>query len=285
MSDPLQQLIALLTLEKIDENLYRGQSEATDWGRVYGGQVIAQALSAAAQQVDPDRHIHSFHSYFLRPGNPDYPIIFEVESNLDAGTISNRRVKAVQRGQPIFYMTCSFQLNIDGFDHQCAMPEVPPPDNLPKELELSAEAIRLAPEEWLPKFNAVRAIDFRAASHKDPDQVSTNKRMWMRPNGPLPANPCIHNYLLAYASDFFFLSTASQPHNILFMTEDMRMATIDHSMWFHRPFNFNDWLLYDMESPSASNGRGFVLGKIYDRAGRLVASSTQEGIMRKKRGA
>ncbi|MEX1667496.1 acyl-CoA thioesterase domain-containing protein [Zhongshania guokunii] len=285
MSDPLQQLIALLTLEKIDENLYRGQSEATDWGRVYGGQVIAQALSAAAQQVEPDRHIHSFHSYFLRPGNPDYPIIFEVESNLDAGTISNRRVKAVQRGQPIFFMTSSFQLNIDGFDHQSTMPEVPPAEELPKELELSAEAISLAPEEWLPKFNAVRAIDFRAASHNDPNHPSTSKRMWMRPNGPLPNNRCIHNYLLAYASDFFFLSTASQPHNILFMTDDMRMATIDHSMWFHRPFDFNDWLLYDMDSPSASNGRGFVRGKIYDRAGRLVASSTQEGIMRKKRGA
>ncbi|AMO69027.1 acyl-CoA thioesterase II [gamma proteobacterium BDW918] len=285
MSDPLQQVIALLGLEKIDENLYRGQSEATDWGRVYGGQVIAQALSAAAQQVDPERHIHSFHSYFLRPGNPDYPIIFEVESNLDAGTISNRRVKAVQRGQTIFFMTSSFQLNIDSFDHQSEMPDVPPPENLPKEMELSAEAIRLTPEEWLPKFNAVRAIDFRAVGHDDPSMPINHKRMWMKPNGPLPNNPCVHNYLLAYASDFCFLSTASHPHNVSFMTEDMRMATIDHSMWYHRPFDFNDWLLYDMDSPSASNGRGFVRGKIYDRAGRLVASSTQEGIMRKKRGS
>ena len=287
MSDPLQQLIALLSLEKIDENLYRGQSEATDWGRVYGGQVIAQALSAAAQQVDPDRRIHSFHSYFLRPGNPAYPIIFEVESNLDAGTISNRRVKAVQRGQPIFYMTCSFQLNIDGFDHQSVMPEVPPPDLLPQELELREEDLRFAPEEWLPKFNAVRAIDFRSVNYydlKNPTHGDATKQTWMRPNGRLPDNPCIHNYLLAYASDFFFLATSSQPHKVSFLTEDMRMATIDHSMWFHRPFDFNDWLLYDMDSPSASNGRGFVRGQIYDRAGRLVASSTQEGIMRKKRG-
>ena len=247
-----------------------------------------QALSAAAQQVDPERHIHSFHSYFLRPGNPDYPIIFEVESNLDAGTISNRRVKAVQRGQTIFFMTSSFQLNIDSYDHQSEMPVVPPPDDLPQELELREEDLRFAPEEWLPKFNAVRAIDFRAVNYYDlkkPYKGPATKQIWMRPFGSLPDNPCIHNYMLAYASDFFFLATASQPHEVSFLTEDMRMATIDHSMWFHRPFDFNDWLLYDMDSPSASNGRGFVRGKIYDRAGRLVASSAQEGIMRKKRGS
>jgi acyl-CoA thioesterase-2 len=288
MTEPLPQLIALLSLEKIDENLYRGQSEATDWGRVYGGQVIAQALSAAAQQVDSNRHIHSFHSYFLRPGNPDHPIVFEVENNLDGGTISNRRVKAVQRGKTIFFMTSSFQLNMDSYDHQSDMPDVPPPDFLPQELELREEDLRYAPEEWLPKFNAVRAIDFRSVNYydlKNPGHGEPTKQTWMRPNGRLPDKPCIHNFLLAYASDFFFLATASQPHAVSFLTEDIRMATIDHSMWFHRPFDFNDWLLYDMESPSASNGRGFVRGKIYDRAGRLVASSTQEGILRKKRGS
>jgi acyl-CoA thioesterase II len=288
MSDGLKTLIDLLTLEKIDENIYRGQSEDTDWGRVYGGQVIAQALSAAAQQVSPKRHIHSFHSYFLRPGNPDYPIIFEVESNLDAGTISNRRVKAVQRGQTIFFMTSSFQLNIDSYDHQSVMPVVPPPDDLPQELELREEDLRFAPEEWLPKFNAVRAIDFRSVEYydlKNPYKGQPVKQTWMRPNGRLPDDQSIHNYMLAYASDFFFLATASQPHEVSFLTEEMRMATIDHSMWFHRPFDFNDWLLYDMDSPSASNGRGFVRGKIYDRKGRLVASSAQEGIMRKKRGS
>jgi acyl-CoA thioesterase-2 len=288
MSDGLKNLLDLLTLEKIDENIYRGQSEATDWGRVYGGQVIAQALSAAAQQVEPDRHIHSFHSYFLRPGNPDYPIIFEVESNLDAGTISNRRVKAVQRGQTIFFMTSSFQLNIDSFDHQSEMPAVPPPDDLPHKLELREEDLRFAPRERPHRFNGVRAIDFRTVNYEDltqPHKSPPTKQTWMRPNGHLPNDPRIHNYVLAYASDFFFLATASQPHEVSLLTEDLRMATIDHSMWFHRPFDFNDWLLYDIDSPSASNGRGFVRGKIYDRAGRLVASSAQEGIMRKKRGS
>lgn len=281
-ANALNQLIDLLTLEKIDENLYRGQSEATDWGRVYGGQVIAQSLSAAKQQVDADRNVHSFHSYFLRPGDPDHPIIFEVENNLDAGTISNRRVKAVQKGRPIFFMTCSFQVDMEGLDHSAAMPTAPEPDGLPREMELSKENLQRAPEDWLPKFNAVRAIDFRAV----PTQATSTRarrQMWMRPNGKLPDDPLIHQYLMSYASDFFFLATATQPHDISFLTEGMRMATIDHSIWFHRPFDFNDWLLYDMDSPSASNGRGFVRGQVFDRQGRLVASTAQEGIMRIKR--
>lgn len=285
-ANALNQLVTLLSLEKIDENLYRGQSEATDWGRVYGGQVIAQALAAAKQQVDADRHVHSFHSYFLRPGDPEHPIIFEVESNLDAGTVSNRRVKAVQKGRPIFFMTCSFQVAIDGLDHAAPMPAAPEPDKLPRELELHEDNIQHAPEDWLPKFNAVRAIDFRTAKPHDllnPSHMPAHRQLWMRPNGRLPDDPAIHQYLMAYASDFFFLATANQPHGVSFLTDGMRMATIDHSIWFHRPFDFNDWLLYNMDSPSASNGRGFVRGQIFDRSGRLVASTAQEGIMRIKR--
>ncbi len=278
-TNALNQLVELLTLEKIDENLYRGQSEATDWGRVYGGQVIAQSLSAAKQQVDAERDVHSFHSYFLRAGDPDMPIIFEVENNLDAGTISNRRVKAIQKGRPIFFMTCSFQARIDGLEHSADMPPSPEPKNLPRAIELSEENIQRAPEEWLPKFNAVRAIDFRGVPPSE-DRPKTKRQLWMKPNGALPLDPIIHQYLMAYASDFFFLATATQPHDISFMSQGMRMATIDHSIWFHRPFDFNDWLLYDMDSPSASNGRGFVRGQVFDRAGRLVASTAQEGIMR-----
>jgi len=285
-TNALNQLIKLLTLEKIDENLYRGQSEATDWGRVYGGQVIAQSLSAAKQQVAADRDVHSFHSYFLRPGDPDHPIIFEVENNLDAGTISNRRVKAVQKGRPIFFMTCSFQVEMEGLDHGASMPAAPEPEGLPRDLEFTEDKILQAPEDWLPKFNAIRAIDFRSANRQDlpaAERTKAHRQLWMRPNGTLPHDPLIHQYVMAYASDFFFLATATQPHDLSFMTEDMRMATIDHSIWFHRPFDFNDWLLYDMDSPSASNGRGFVRGQIFDRKGRLVASTAQEGIMRIKR--
>lgn len=284
-TNALNQLIDLLTLEKIDENLYRGQSEATDWGRVYGGQVIAQSLSAAKQQVAVDRNIHSFHSYFLRPGDPEHPIIFEVENNLDAGTISNRRVKAVQKGRPIFFMTCSFQNTMAGLDHGAAMPDAPEPEGLPRDLEFTEDNILHAPEDWLPKFNAVRAIDFRSVNRQElarPERTAAHRQLWMRPNGSLPGDPLIHQYLLAYASDFFFLATATQPHDISFLTEGMRMATIDHSIWYHRPFDFNDWLLYDMDSPSASNGRGFVRGQVFDRHGRLVASTAQEGIMRIK---
>ncbi len=280
-ANALNQLIDLLTLEKIDENLYRGQSEATDWGRVYGGQVIAQSLSAAKQQVAPERNVHSFHSYFLRPGNPELPIIFEVESNLDAGTISNRRVKAIQKGQPIFFMTCSFQIAMEGLDHSAAMPPAPEPNDLTRAIDLLENNIQRTPEDFLPKFNAVRAIDFRSVDNME-DSGSAGRQLWMKPNGALPADPLIHQYVMAYASDFFFLATATRPHDVSFVSEGMRMATIDHSIWFHRPFDFNDWLLYEMDSPSASNGRGFVRGQIFDRQGRLVASTAQEGIMRIK---
>lgn len=283
MASALQQLIDLLTLEKIDENLYRGQSEATDWGRIYGGQVIAQGLSAAKQTVSDDRNVHSFHSYFLRPGDPSLPIIYHVDNTLDAGTISNRRVSASQKGKPIFVMATSFQVQIDGLDHAADMPEAPDPEGLPQELELHEEEIRRAPEEWLPKFNAHRAIEFRTANLHDllnPKPMEAVRQLWMRPNGKLPDDPRVHQYLLAYASDFFFLATANQPHAVSFLTPGMRMATIDHSIWFHRPFDFNDWLLYHMDSPSASNGRGFVRGQIFNQQGQLVASTVQEGIMR-----
>ncbi len=283
MSEHLDQLIELLTLEKIDEGLYRGQSEMTDWGRVYGGQVIAQSLAAAQAEVDARRSVHSFHSYFLRPGDPDVPILYSVENNLDAGTISNRRVTAKQKGRPIFVMSSSFQLPIESFTHQVDMPDVPGPQGLPRELELREEEIRRAPEEWLPKWNAVRAIDFRTVDAYDwssPAPSQPRRQLWMKPNGVLPSHPVISQYLLAYASDFWFLSTAAQPHGISFLTDGMRMATIDHSLWFHRPFIFNDWLLYDMTSPSSANGRGFVTGNIYDRQGRLVASAAQEGVVR-----
>ncbi|MFT5033566.1 MAG: acyl-CoA thioesterase-2, partial [Bacteroidia bacterium] len=204
-ANALNQLIDLLTLEKIDENLYRGQSEATDWGRIYGGQVIAQSLSAAKQQVAAERNVHSFHSYFLRPGDPSLPIIFEVESNLDAGTISNRRVKAVQKGRPIFFMTCSFQVNMVGLDHGAAMPAAPEPDNLPRETDLLENNIQRAPEDWLPKFNAVRAIDFRTVD-STAKGAAAGRQLWMKPTGALPADPLIHQYVMAYASDFFFLA-------------------------------------------------------------------------------
>ena len=260
-----------------------GDSQTTDWGRVYGGQVLAQGLAAAQLQTSPDRDVHSFHSYFLRPGNPDLPIIYEVECTLEAGTISNRRIVAKQGGKPSCVMAASFQLRMDGLTHRKPMPTVPEPEDTPLELISISEEIKLAPADWSPKFIAHQAIEFRNASDYDflsPKTTEPVKRLWMRPRGTLPEDRNVHQYLLAYASDFFFLNVATQPHGLSFITENMRMATIDHSMWYHRDFDFNDWLLYDMESPSASNGRGFVTGRVYDRAGRLVASSTQEGIMR-----
>ncbi|WP_372779937.1 acyl-CoA thioesterase domain-containing protein [Litorivivens sp.] len=285
-SKALNQLVDILKLEKLDENLYRGQSEVTDWGRVYGGQVIGQALSAAKQQVAADREIHSLHSYFLRPGDSSLPIIFEVENTLDAGTISNRRVKAMQKGQPICFMTCSFQIPLAGFEHEADMPDMPGPETVESGLAIIEDNIRRSPEDWLPKFSALRAIDFRLVEKQNllrPTKLPPKWHLWMRANGTLPADANAHQYTLAYASDFLFLAAATQPHEVSFFTENMRMATIDHSIWFHRPFDFNDWLLYAIDSPSASNGRGFVRGQIFDQQGRLVASTAQEGIMRLKR--
>ncbi len=285
MTDELCQLVKLFELEKIDSGLFRGRCEDTGWGRVYGGQVLGQALAAANQQVEDDRIVHSFHSYFLRPGDPSHSIVYDVEALLDAGTIASRRVAAIQNGQPIFLMAASFQRQLDGYAHQKSMPAATPPEQLTSESERERQYVANAPDDWKPKFNANKAIDFRPVQHYDllkPEASEPVRQLWMRANGELPDDPRVHEYLLAYASDYFFLATANQPHGLSFLTPGMRMATIDHSMWFHRPFRFDDWLLYHMESPSSSNGRGFVTGHIYDRAGQLVASTAQEGIMRVK---
>lgn len=286
MSSELKRLIGLFDLEQIDDGLYRGQCEHTGWGRVYGGQVLGQALAAAKRQVDPERTVHSLHSYFLRAGDPQHPIIYEVTTLLDAGTVSSRRVTALQHGRPIFLMAASFQLTLKGRDHQKTMPAVASPDELTSEREWEEAYIAQAPDEWQAKFNANKAIDFRPVQPYNllqPEKMEPLRQLWMRANGDLPADPRLHEQLLAYASDYFFLATANLPHAISFLTPGVRMATVDHSMWFHRPFRFDDWLLYHMESPSASNGRGFVTGHIYDRSGRLVASTAQEGIMRQRK--
>ena len=286
MNPALKQLLSILSLQRVDNNLYIGESMLTEWGRVYGGQVLAQALSAAQQETESERDIHSFHSYFLRPGDPNKAIIYEVEATLDAGTISNRRVLAKQNGQPIFIMALSFQRKLEGFDHAASMSRAPDPDDVELEFAYSTDQMKMAPEDLLPKFIAHEAIDFRPVQklgYDTPIKAEPKNQIWMKPRGVLPDDPTVHQYLLAFASDFLFLNVASLPHGLCFKSDDVRMATIDHSMWYHRELDFNDWLLYDIESPSASNGRGFVTGKIYDRKGRLVASATQEGIMRVKK--
>jgi len=283
MSQVLNDLLSLLSLEKIELGLFRGQSQDLGFGHVFGGQVMGQALSAAKQTVSEDRHVHSLHSYFLRAGDETLPIIYDVETMRDGGSFSARRVKAIQKGRPIFYMTCSFQTVEEGFEHQANMPDVPGPEGLLNQQELAMTMRDKVPARMLEKFMADSPIEMRLVNpvHSIAPNTSEPKRyVWLRANGQIPSDHCIQEYLLAYASDFNFLVTALQPHKVSFLTPGIRMATIDHAMWFHRPFNMGEWILYSIDSPNAGGGRGFVKGQFFDQQGRLVASASQEGLLR-----
>ncbi|MCS4494137.1 MAG: acyl-CoA thioesterase II [Pantoea ananatis] len=285
MSQALENLLNLIHLEKIEEGLFRGQSEDLGLRQVFGGQVVGQALFAAKQTVPEDRVIHSFHSYFLRPGDSQKPIIYDVESLRDGKSFSARRVSAIQNGQPIFYMTASFQSPESGFEHQKPMPQVKGPDNLPNEQQMAQKMAHMLPEKLREKFIAERPLEIRPVQIHNPLRGHVDKpqrQVWIRANGTLPDDLRIHQYLLGYASDLNFLPVALQPHGKGFLEPDMQVATIDHSMWFHRELNFNDWLLYSVESTSASGARGFVRGEFYNRQGELVASTVQEGVMRQR---
>ncbi|BBL31656.1 acyl-CoA thioesterase II [Pantoea ananatis] len=285
MSQALENLLNLIHLEKIEEGLFRGQSEDLGLRQVFGGQVVGQALFAAKQTVPEDRVIHSFHSYFLRPGDSQKPIIYDVESLRDGKSFSARRVSAIQNGQPIFYMTASFQSPESGFEHQKSMPQVKGPDNLPNEQQMAQKMAHMLPEKLREKFIAERPLEIRPVQIHNPLRGHVDKpqrQVWIRANGTLPDDLRIHQYLLGYASDLNFLPVALQPHGKGFLESDMQVATIDHSMWFHRELNFNDWLLYSVESTSASGARGFVRGEFYNQQGELVASTVQEGVMRQR---
>ncbi|MDC9587852.1 acyl-CoA thioesterase II [Xenorhabdus sp. XENO-10] len=284
MSQALQYLINLIHLEKIEEGIYRGQSEDLGFPQVFGGQVIGQALYAAKQTVANDRMIHSFHSYFLRPGDSHKPIVYDVEILRDGKSFSARRVSAIQNGRPIFYMTASFQGHEVSFKHQNTMPLIPPPEELESQEEIVKKMANSLSTQ-LKKTFSVAPLEMRLVPlQKLPNHSSQVpvRYVWFRSNGKMPEDPFIHHCLLGYASDFNFLPTALQPHGVEeFMEKNMQIATIDHSMWYHRPFSMDDWLLYSIESPSASGARGFVRGYIYNRSGVLIASAVQEGVIRK----
>lgn len=285
MTRVLSELIELLALERIEENLFRGQSQDLGWGQVFGGQVLGQALSAAVQTVDPQRHVHSLHAYFLRPGDAKRPIVYSVDRLRDGGSFSTRRVVAVQGGQPIFNLAASFQLDEPGMDHADAMPASPGPDGLQSELELWQKYAQRLPEGARSRALAERPIELRPVDPIDPfapHKSSPSHAVWLRAAGPLPDDPALHRYLLAYCSDFAFVPTAMRPHGKTWIDPRMQVASLDHVMWFHRPFRMDDWLLHVMHSPSASGARGLVRGSIFSRDGRLVASTGQEGLIRER---
>jgi acyl-CoA thioesterase-2 len=288
MSNVLGELINLLALERIEENLFRGQSQDLGWGTVFGGQVLGQALSAAAQTVEPERHVHSLHAYFLRPGDVKKPIVYEVDRIRDGGSFNTRRVVAVQSGHAIFNLAASFQKVEDGFSHQDQMPAAPPPESLPTDQERLKKHVAKLPPKMQQRALAERPFEMRPVDDEhDADPLALTARppsrmVWLRTVGKVSDEPALHAYLLAYASDHAFITTALLPHGVSWITPGMQVASLDHVMWFHRPFRVDEWLLHVIDSPSASGARGLVRGRIFTEAGLLVASTAQEGLIRKR---
>ncbi len=281
MDQRLAELLRLLELERLEINIFRGESRDIGSPQVYGGQVLGQALKAAYGTVDGGRDVHSLHAYFLRRGDFNAPIIYFVDRSRDGHSISSRRVTAVQHGEQIFNLSASFQAPESGLEHQQEMPQVPPPEGLPEALPLSAAQVeRLSPR--LRQFMSNRPIEFRTVSRALPggEAGPPRQQLWMRAVDRLPDDELLHRCLLAYASDFNLLGTALATHERELAASRFLIASIDHTMWFHRPVRIDDWLLYVTDSPSASGARGFARGSIFARDGRLVASTAQEGLIR-----
>lgn len=280
----LAELLELLHLERIEQNLFRGQSQDLGWGRLYGGQVLGQALSAAAQTVEEGRQVHSMHGYFLRHGMADTPVVYTVDPIRDGKSFSTRRVVAVQNGKAIFSLGASFQVDEGGLDHAQEAPVgVTPPEELKSQRELALRIADKIPSPLREKVTGERPIEVRSVKPWNPlrpDVREPTSQVWFKATGPLPDDPAVHRYLLAYASDSHFLTTALFPHGVSWATPGIQLASLDHAMWFHRPFRLDEWLLYDVHSPTASSATGLVRGHLYTRAGQLVATVVQEGLMR-----
>ena len=280
--NPVKDLIALLDLEKIEENIFRGVSPQDRSQRVFGGQVLGQALVAACRTVE-DRVCHSLHAYFLIAGDPKVPILYEVDRSRDGKSFSSRRVVAIQHGRQIFHMSVSLQVPEIGLEHQIEMPRVPPPEGLPSEDDFRAKIIDKIPTQYRENFLRQRPIELRPVDRADifaPQKRPPHQAVWVRATGELPPDIALQQCVLAYASDMTLLDTGLLPHGIGWFDARMQMASIDHAMWFHRPFRADQWLLYVQDSPSASGARGFNRGLIFSRDGKLVASVAQEGLMR-----
>ena len=276
-------LVDLLDVEEIDTDLYRGKRQPGGVGRVFGGQVIAQALQAAQRSTDDPKIAHSLHAYFMRPGDEDHPIILRVVRDFEGKSFATRRVIAMQGGKPILNMAASFQVPEDGLHHQDAMPEVPPPEALKTERQIREEMVDEIPEKWRRHLLRARPIDIRpvdARSWFRPEKRAPHQQSWFRLCAPIGDDPAMHRAVLAYASDMALLGTGTLPHGVNWMTHNLQTASLDHAVWLHEPFRADEWLLYDCDSPWAGHARGFNRGRIFARDGRLVASTAQEGLMR-----
>jgi acyl-CoA thioesterase-2 len=282
MHPVLQDLITLLQLERIEDNIYRGDSRDIGSPQVFGGQVLGQALSAAHNTVD-GRVAHSLHAYFLRRGDMKAPIIYDVDRARDGGSFSNRRVVAIQHGRPILNMAASFQNPEDGLEHYAEMPDVPPPDDLKDLTAVAADISDKIPMKLRRFMTKERPFEFRPVDPLNFDarkKLPANKSVWIRAVDQLPDDRALHQNLLAYVSDFELLATSTLPHGLSFTRGNLIMASLDHALWFHRDFKMDDWLLYSMDSPNASGARGFARGQLFTAQGQLVASTSQEGLVR-----
>lgn len=282
MNRPLGELLGLLDLERIEVNLFRGLSPQTGWQRVFGGQVLGQALVAALRTVE-GRSAHSMHGYFLRPGDPKVPILYDVDRIRDGKSFTTRRVVAIQHGRAIFNMAVSFQVDEEGLSHQIDMPDVPGPEGLLNEIQLREKIAHRVPETWRHIFTRERPIEVRPVDPVDefePEKAAPVQSVWFKATDALPSDTALHQCVLAYASDLTLLDTSLRPHAISYMDDRLQTASLDHAMWFHRPFRADEWLLYHQDSPAAAGARGFNRGSIYTREGELVASCVQEGLVR-----
>jgi acyl-CoA thioesterase-2 len=282
MQEAVDALVSLLDLEELEVNIFRGRSPKEHRQRVFGGQVAGQALVAAGRTVD-GRSVHSLHAYFLRPGDPTTPILYLVDRIRDGHSFTTRRVTGIQHGQPIFALSASFQRDEDGPDHQIAMPEAPDPETLPTWEQRIGPILDRFPEDMRRWMQRDRPIEVRAVEFTDPLKPTPRpprQLVWIRTNGRLPDPQLLHQCVVAYASDMTLLDTATLPHAIAWNDPRFMMASLDHAMWFHRPFRADDWLLYAQESPAAHGARGFTRGDLFTRDGRLVVSVAQEGLVR-----
>jgi len=281
----VKSLLEILDLEKLELNLFRGRSPQDRWQRVFGGQVIGQALVAACRTVE-GRSPHSMHAYFLIGGDPKVPIIYEVDRIRDGKSFTTRRVVAIQHGQAIFTLMVSFHNDEEGLSHQATMPDVPPPEKLPSEAELRAKVVASMPEPVRRYYERERPIELRPVQYErylGKKYEDGKFNVWIRATGKLPDDPAIHQCVLAYASDMSLLDTALVPHGRSLFEKEFMGASLDHALWLHRPFRADDWLLYTQESPTMTGARGFTRGLIFTRDGTLVASVAQEGLVRIKR--
>jgi acyl-CoA thioesterase-2 len=285
MSRALDQLLSILDIETLEHNLFRGLSPQVGWQRVFGGQVIGQALVAAYRTIE-GRFAHSLHAYFLRAGDPAVPIIYEVDRIRDGGSFSTRRVVAIQHGQAIFSMGVSFHKHEEGLTHQTAMPEVPPPEALPSEAKLKKHLMERLPEELRAYWEHERPIEIRPVDlsrYVSPEPRAPTQQVWIKATGELGDGLALNQCVLAYASDFTLLDTALIAHGRFVFDPNLMLASLDHAIWFHRPFRIDDWLLYVQDSPSSAGNRAFCRGTLFTRSGELVASAAQEGLVRERK--